>query len=62
MRTRLVAFFLLFIAVALIIVFFVTTLDSGSIVIDGMTAGGKLEVPVKQKVVLAVYLRCYLQW
>ena len=43
-----------FIAVALIIVFFVTTLDSGSIVIDGMTAGGKLEVPVKQKVVWAV--------
>ena len=42
------------IAVALIIVFFVTTLDSGSIVIDGMTAGGKLEVPVKQKVVWAV--------
>ena len=42
------------IAVALIIVFFVTTLDSGSIVVDGMTAGGKLEVPVKQKVVWAV--------
>ena len=42
------------IAVALIIVFFVTTLDSGSIVIDGMTAGGKLEVPVKQKVIWAV--------
>lgn len=42
------------IAVALIIVFFVTTLDSGSIVIDSMTAGGKLEVPVKQKVVWAV--------
>ncbi|UGA53490.1 BCCT family transporter [Vibrio sp. VB16] len=42
------------IAVVLIIVFFVTTLDSGSIVIDGMTAGGKLEVPVKQKVVWAV--------
>ncbi|ELA8350234.1 BCCT family transporter [Vibrio alginolyticus] len=42
------------IAVALIIVFFVTTLDSGSIVIDSMTAGGKLEVPVKQKVIWAV--------
>ncbi len=39
------------IAIALIIVFFVTTLDSGSIVIDGMTAGGKLEVPDRQKVV-----------
>lgn len=42
------------IAVALIIVFFVTTLDSGSIVIDGMTAGGKLEVPERQKVVWVV--------
>lgn len=42
------------IAVILIVVFFVTTLDSGSIVIDSMTAGGKLEVPVKQKVVWAV--------
>ncbi|MGR5092095.1 BCCT family transporter [Vibrio maritimus] len=42
------------IAVALIIVFFVTTLDSGSIVVDSMTAGGKLELPIKQKVVWAV--------
>ena len=42
------------IAVALIIIFFVTTLDSGSIVIDSMTAGGKLEVPMKQKVVWAI--------
>lgn len=42
------------IAIALIIVFFVTTLDSGSIVIDSMTAGGKLEVPMKQKVVWAL--------
>jgi BCCT family betaine/carnitine transporter len=42
------------IAVALIVVFFVTTLDSGSIVVDSMTAGGKLELPIKQKVVWAV--------
>jgi len=42
------------IAVALIIIFFVTTLDSGSIVIDSMTAGGKLDVPMKQKVVWAI--------
>jgi BCCT family betaine/carnitine transporter len=42
------------IAVILIVVFFVTTLDSGSIVIDSMTAGGKLEVPLKQKVVWAI--------
>ncbi|MDN2483425.1 BCCT family transporter [Vibrio agarivorans] len=42
------------IAVALIVVFFVTTLDSGSIVVDSMTAGGKIELPIKQKVVWAV--------
>ncbi|WP_350431873.1 BCCT family transporter [Shewanella sp. H8] len=42
------------IAVILIIVFFVTTLDSGSIVVDSMTAGGKLELPMKQKIVWAV--------
>lgn len=42
------------VAVLLIIVFFVTTLDSGSIVIDSMTAGGKLEVPMKQKIVWAI--------
>ena len=42
------------IAVVLIIVFFVTTLDSGSIVIDSMTAGGKLEVPMKQKIIWAI--------
>lgn len=42
------------VAVVLIIVFFVTTLDSGSIVIDSMTAGGKLEVPIKQKIIWAL--------
>jgi BCCT family betaine/carnitine transporter len=42
------------IAVSLIIIFFVTTLDSGSIVVDSMTAGGKLELPVMQKVIWAV--------
>ena len=42
------------IAITLIIVFFVTTLDSGSIVIDSMTAGGKLDVPVTQKIVWAI--------
>ena len=40
-------------AIALIIIFFVTTLDSGSIVIDSLTSGGKLEVPIKQKLVWA---------
>lgn len=42
------------IAIVLIIVFFVTTLDSGSIVVDSMTAGGKMDVPMKQKVVWAI--------
>jgi BCCT family betaine/carnitine transporter len=41
-------------AIILIVVFFVTTLDSGSIVVDGITSGGRLDAPVKQKVVWAV--------
>ncbi|MEZ9789906.1 BCCT family transporter [Vibrio breoganii] len=42
------------VAVILIVVFFVTTLDSGSIVIDSMTAGGKMDVPMKQKIIWAL--------
>ena len=34
----------------LIVVFFVTSSDSGSLVIDTITAGGKLDAPVAQRV------------
>ncbi|MEX0969681.1 MAG: BCCT family transporter [Paracoccaceae bacterium] len=37
-------------AIVLVIVFFVTSSDSGSLVIDTITAGGKLDAPVGQRV------------
>ncbi len=43
-----------FIAIILVIVFFVTSSDSGSLVIDSITAGGKLDAPVAQRVFWAV--------
>ncbi|WP_136797232.1 MULTISPECIES: BCCT family transporter [Desulfosediminicola] len=38
------------IAVILVLVFFITSSDSGSLVIDSITAGGKLDAPVPQRV------------
>ena len=38
------------IAIVLVLVFFITSSDSGSLVIDSITAGGKLDVPVVQRV------------
>ncbi len=39
-----------FIGIVLVIVFFVTSSDSGSLVIDTITAGGKVNAPVSQRV------------
>ena len=39
-----------FIGIVLVILFFVTSSDSGSLVIDTITAGGKLDAPVVQRV------------
>ena len=39
-----------FIGLLLVVVFFVTSSDSGSLVIDTITAGGKLDAPVAQRV------------
>ncbi len=39
-----------FIGIVLVIVFFVTSSDSGSLVIDMITAGGKIDAPVAQRV------------
>ncbi|WP_259781227.1 BCCT family transporter [Aestuariispira ectoiniformans] len=39
-----------FIGIVLVIVFFVTSSDSGSLVIDTITAGGKVDAPVRQRV------------
>ncbi len=43
-----------FIAVVLIFTFFVTSSDSGSLVIDSITAGGKDDAPVAQRIFWAV--------
>ena len=39
-----------FIGIILVIVFFVTSSDSGSLVIDTISAGGKINAPVPQRV------------
>lgn len=39
-----------FIGIVLVVVFFVTSSDSGSLVIDTITAGGKIDAPVPQRV------------
>ncbi|MFT6927830.1 MAG: BCCT family betaine/carnitine transporter [Psychromonas sp.] len=38
------------IAVLLVLVFFVTSSDSGSLVIDSITAGGKIDAPIPQRI------------
>ncbi|MEM7740459.1 MAG: BCCT family transporter [Pseudomonadota bacterium] len=43
-----------FFAIVLLIIFFVTSSDSGSLVIDSITAGGKLDAPVPQRVFWAM--------
>ncbi|ODP95533.1 MULTISPECIES: BCCT family transporter [Salinivibrio] len=44
-----------FIGIILVIVFFVTSSDSGSLVIDTISAGGKVNVPVPQRVFWASF-------
>ncbi len=46
------------IAIVLVLVFFVTSSDSGSLVIDTITAGGKLEAPVPQRIFWAIAEGC----
>ncbi|ARU59370.1 choline-glycine betaine transporter [Oleiphilus messinensis] len=38
------------IAIVLVLVFFITSSDSGSLVIDSITAGGKIDAPVTQRI------------
>jgi BCCT family betaine/carnitine transporter len=44
-----------FVGIVLVIVFFVTSSDSGSLVIDTITAGGKIDAPVAQRVFWACF-------
>jgi BCCT family betaine/carnitine transporter len=39
-----------FVGILLVLVFFITSSDSGSLVIDSITAGGKLDAPIPQRV------------
>ncbi|MDO6561937.1 BCCT family transporter [Amphritea sp. 1_MG-2023] len=41
-------------AIILVLVFFITSSDSGSLVIDSITAGGKVDAPVPQRIFWAV--------
>jgi len=41
-------------AIVLVLVFFITSSDSGSLVIDSITAGGKVNAPVPQRIFWAV--------
>jgi len=43
-----------FIGIVLVIFFFVTSSDSGSLVVDHLTSGGKLDAPVPQRVFWAI--------
>lgn len=43
-----------FLAIVLVLVFFITSSDSGSLVIDSITAGGKVDAPVTQRIFWAV--------
>jgi BCCT family betaine/carnitine transporter len=44
------AAFASFAAIVLVLIFFVTSSDSGSLVVDSITAGGKLHAPVPQRI------------
>ncbi|ATG35455.1 MULTISPECIES: BCCT family transporter [Phaeobacter] len=44
-----------FVGILLVIVFFVTSSDSGSLVIDTITAGGKVDAPMPQRVFWCVF-------
>ena len=43
-----------FVGIVLVIVFFITSSDSGSLVIDSITAGGKVDAPKPQRVFWAL--------
>jgi len=44
-----------FVGIVLVIVFFVTSSDSGSLVIDTITAGGKVNAPLSQRIFWATF-------
>jgi len=47
-----------FVGIVLVLVFFITSSDSGSLVVDSITAGGKIDAPVTQRVFWATMEGC----
>ena len=47
-----------FFGIVLVLVFFITSSDSGSLVVDSITAGGKLDAPTVQRVFWAIMESC----
>lgn len=47
-----------FIGIILVLVFFITSSDSGSLVVDSITAGGKTNAPVSQRIFWALMVGC----
>ncbi len=48
-----------FIGIVLVMVFFITSSDSGSLVIDAITAGGKVDAPKPQRIFWAMIRHCH---
>jgi len=44
------------VGIVLVVIFFVTSMDSGALVVDTMTAGGKIDAPIAQRVFWCVFL------
>jgi BCCT family betaine/carnitine transporter len=44
------------VGIVLVVVFFVTSMDSGALVVDTMTAGGKIDAPMPQRVFWCCFL------
>lgn len=44
------------VGIVLVLVFFVTSIDSGALVVDTMTAGGKIDAPIAQRVFWCCFL------
>ena len=47
-----------FFGIVLVLIFFITSSDSGSLVVDSITAGGKLDAPTVQRVFWAIMESC----
>ncbi|MAC91919.1 MAG: BCCT transporter, partial [Woeseiaceae bacterium] len=45
-----------FIAIILICIFFITSMDSGALVIDTIASSGKINTPIKQRILWCVFI------